>query len=151
VYAPALSTTFTATRGGGAYRNGRPIRVSPLTDVSTALVSTGFSYRVDRRTWQSRWVANLIPHIRDIRRLGAASLDLCNVACGRVDAYVEDGLGPWDLAAGQLIAVEAGAVATDWAGGPITPAKVFVSAPGIATELRELVRDAMQLAGDRPD
>ena len=151
VYAPALATTFTATRGDGAFRNGQPISASSLTSTSTALVATGFSYRVDRRVWQSRWVHNLLPHVRDLRRMGAASVDLCNVACGRVDAYIEDGLGPWDLAASHLIAIEAGAVATDWEGGPISPNRVFVSAPGIAVELRDLVRDAMQRAGDRPD
>ena len=74
----------------------------------------------------------MLPHVRDIRRQGAAALDLCSVACGRLDAYYERGLAPWDLAAGGLVATEAGAVVTDLAGGPPRPDSVLAAAPGIA-------------------
>ncbi|GBP06339.1 Inositol-1-monophosphatase SuhB [Eumeta japonica] len=94
---------------GGARLNGAPIRVSAQTELAQALVATGFGYTVERRTEQARIVAELIPRVRDIRRIGAASADLCLLAAGRLDAYYERGLQPWDYAAGALIAREAGA------------------------------------------
>jgi myo-inositol-1(or 4)-monophosphatase len=151
VYAPAMGELYTAVRGHGAFRNGERIHVSDLGTVSTALVSTGFAYKPAKRVWQARFMTSLIADVRDFRRLGAASIDLCHVACGRVDAYFEEGLGPWDLAAGHLVALEAGAVATDWLGEPIRPAQVCVSAPGIATDLRQLLAIALAAAGDRPN
>ncbi len=99
---------FAATRGGGATRNGEPIRCSDETDLSKALVATGFGYDPEQRREQGEVIARIIGDIRDIRRMGAAAVDLCSVACGRVDAYFERGLNPWDLAAGELIAAEAG-------------------------------------------
>lgn len=125
--------------------------MSGLTDVSTALVGTGFAYRKPKRAWQGRFIASLLPQIRDIRRMGAASVDLCSVASGRLDAYVEEGLGPWDLAAGAIIATEAGAVISDWSDGPVRPGQVFVSTPGIATNLRKAIAIAVAEAGNRPD
>jgi myo-inositol-1(or 4)-monophosphatase len=151
VYAPALNEMYTAVRGHGAFRNGQRIRVSGLTDISTALVGTGFAYKAPKRIWQSTMVTNLVGHVRDMRRLGAASIDLCSVACGRLDAYFEEGLGPWDLAGGHIIALEAGATATDWSGDAIRPAQVCVSTPGIAPQLRELITIAVAAAGDRPN
>ena len=142
VAAPAMDETFTARRGGGAFLNGLPIRVNQLTDVAKALVATGFGYVAERRAYQSRVVANLLPHIRDIRRGGAASLDLCWVACGRVDAYFEEGLNWWDMAAGELVAREAGAATGDYRGGPIGPADLLACSPGIAEALRGLLAAA---------
>lgn len=112
VYNPATDEMWTATRGGGAFLNGRPARVSGCTELSRALVATGFGYESARRRQQAEIVARLLPEIRDIRRIGSAALDLCSVASGRVDAYYENGLQPWDLAAGRLIAEEAGARVT---------------------------------------
>jgi myo-inositol-1(or 4)-monophosphatase len=109
VHNPVSGETFTAARGKGARRDGRPVRVSRCTDAESALVATGFGYRAEDRQRQAVETGRLLPRVRDIRRLGAASLDLCGVACGRVDGYVERGLKPWDLAAGGLIATEAGA------------------------------------------
>src|SRR4029079_3492188 len=86
------------------------IRCSTVTDLGQALLATGFSYDPDRRTHQAQLLAGISGHVADIRRVGSAALDLCSVACGRVDAYVELGLAPWDMAAGTLIAREAGAV-----------------------------------------
>ena len=106
---PRTGELFSAFVGGGARLNGAPIRVSAQTELAQALVATGFGYTVERRTEQARIVAELIPRVRDIRRIGAASYDLCLLAAGRLDAYYERGLQPWDYAAGALIAREAGA------------------------------------------
>ena len=103
---------FRAVRGEGATRNGEPITVSAETDLARALVSTGFGYAPERRQGQVAVLSRVIAQIRDIRRVGSAALDLCSVACGRVDALYELGLAPWDRAAGVLIAAEAGAVIT---------------------------------------
>ncbi len=108
VFVPTTGELFTATRGGGARLNGAPIGCSTTTDLSLALVATGFSYQPERRARQAARVAQLIPQVRDIRRFGAAAPDLCYVAAGRFDVYFEEHLGPWDMAAGELIAREAG-------------------------------------------
>jgi myo-inositol-1(or 4)-monophosphatase len=108
VHNPVSGETFTAVRGGGAKLDGEAIFVSRQTDVAQTLVGTGFGYRADVRRHQVAETAALLPTVRDIRRLGSAALDLCNVACGRLDAYVERGLKPWDLAAGRLVVTEAG-------------------------------------------
>jgi myo-inositol-1(or 4)-monophosphatase len=131
--------TFTATRGGGARRNGAPIGCSPRTDLATALVGTGFGYAAERRRAQADVLVGLLPRVRDVRRMGAAAVDLCSVACGRLDAFYERGLAWWDLAAGGLVAAEAGAVVTALDGGPLRPGSVLAAAPGLATPLRELL------------
>jgi myo-inositol-1(or 4)-monophosphatase len=139
---PMHGDVFTATRGGGARRNGEAIACSPLDDVSTALVATGFGYAADRRRAQAEVLVALLPRIRDIRRMGAASVDLCSVACGRVDAYFERGLAWWDLAAGGLVAPEAGALVSAIEGGPAGPdaGSIVAAGPGLFTTLRELLR-----------
>jgi len=108
VYIPGLDWMFAAVRDQGATLNNAPIRCSTTTALDTALVATGFAYSPARRAAQASRLGRLLPVIRDIRRFGAASVDLCLVACGRVDAYFEEGLGPWDVAAGALIATESG-------------------------------------------
>ena len=100
---------FTATRGGGAFLGDRPLRVRDDAPLAQRLVVTGFGYEVDVRRVQAAAVARLLPQVRDIRRLGSAALDLCAIGAGRADAYVEEGLNPWDRAAGGLVATEAGA------------------------------------------
>jgi myo-inositol-1(or 4)-monophosphatase len=130
---------FAATTGGGATRNGTPITASAATDLGSALIATGFAYSAERRARQAAVLVGVLPRVRDIRRFGAAAVDLCSVACGRVDGYYEAGLAPWDLAAGGLIATEAGAVLTDFAGGPAVAGAVVAAAPGIAAELLDLV------------
>jgi len=130
---------FAAVRGAGATRDGLPIRASQATVLGTALVATGFSYEAARRARQAAVLVEVLPRVRDIRRFGAAAVDLCAVACGRVDGYYERGLAPWDLAAGGLIAAEAGAVVTDFDGGPARAGAVVAAAPGIAADLRDLV------------
>ncbi|MBM4576078.1 inositol monophosphatase [Rhodococcus hoagii] len=114
----AARVTYSAAKGEGArfVDSGAPDAVvegnavvQPITDASSALLATGFGYGVERRRAQGKLIAALLPHVRDIRRVGSAALDLCMVASGRVDAHFEHGLNPWDWAAGALIASEAGA------------------------------------------
>jgi myo-inositol-1(or 4)-monophosphatase len=118
VHAPTDGRTFVAGFGRGATLDGAPIRVRKATSLLDSLVGTGFGYRVERRVAQARVVAEVIPLVRDIRRIGSAALDLCTVASGGLDLYYERGLSPWDLAAGQLVATEAGALVTGLDGAP---------------------------------
>jgi myo-inositol-1(or 4)-monophosphatase len=102
---------FTATRGGGAFLGDRPLRVAEdRKPLSQRLVGTGFNYVQAVKVLQTTAVSALLHEVRDIRRMGSAALDLCAVAAGRLDGYVEEGLNPWDTAAGGLVATEAGAV-----------------------------------------
>lgn len=139
VAAPGLGEVFTAVRGGGARLNGEPIAVSGATDLARALIGTGFSYSARRRGLQAAVLPRLLPVVRDIRRYGVAALDLCWVACGRLDGYFEAGGQPWDVAAGLLIAAEAGAVISGLDGGPVAPESVMVATPGVAPALFELL------------
>ena len=99
---------YAAARGVGATRDGRPIGVRPTPPLGERLVHTGFGYRSDVRAHQAACVAALLPHVRDIRRMGSCALDLCHVADGSGDAYVEEGPNPWDYSAGGLVLTEAG-------------------------------------------
>jgi myo-inositol-1(or 4)-monophosphatase len=113
VHDPPHGETFSAARGHGATLDGRPIRVNDPVELEKALLSTGFSYDAERRRQQAKATAALAPLISDFRRVGSAALDLCEVACGRVDGFYEDELGAWDRAAGTVVALEAGAVVSD--------------------------------------
>lgn len=108
VFDPSRVETFAAALGHGATLNGRPVTPSAVTDPARALVGTGFGYAVAVRERQGAVVARIVPRVRDIRRGGSAALDLCWVACGRLDAYFERGVQPWDVAAGALVVREAG-------------------------------------------
>lgn len=136
VHDPLRRETFTAIRNEGAQLNGTPIAVSSVERLETALIGTGFGYAAERRAEQAAVVARVLPRVRDIRRAGAAALDLCMVACGRLDGYYERGLNAWDWAAGSLIASEAGAAVLPLAGEPFGLA---VASPAIADELAALV------------
>ncbi len=125
--------------GAGDRCNGEAISASSESEPATSLVATGFSYDAHLRAAQGQVVGRLLPQVRDIRRMGAASVDLCSVACGRVDGYFERGLRPWDWAAGALIASEAGAVVTDFTGGVPSPAGVLAVNPGLYPTLRDLL------------
>lgn len=107
---PTIGEVFQAARGGGATLNGEPIRVNRGVSLAGALLGTGFSYSAECRVAQGRLMGLLLPRVRDIRRAGAASLDLCSVAAGRLDAYFERGTHIWDHAAGVLIVREAGGI-----------------------------------------
>jgi len=141
VYAPALGEMFSAARGQGATVNDRPISVRNNSELSDALVCTGFSYRVAERTPHARRVAKMMTHIRDIRRFGAAAIDLCFVASGRYDAYFEEHLHSWDLVAGHIIATEAGAIVTNYVGAEVTPAQVLACNPGVHAALVSLIAE----------
>jgi fructose-1,6-bisphosphatase/inositol monophosphatase family enzyme len=142
VYAPALRDMFTAARGEGATLNGDRISVRENTVLSDALVCTGFSYHVSQREAHARRVATMVGQIRDIRRFGAAAIDLCFVACGRLDAYFEEHLNSWDLIAGQVIATEAGALVTNYLGDTATPQEVLASQPGVQKALIQLIAES---------
>jgi myo-inositol-1(or 4)-monophosphatase len=139
VYAPVLGELFAAGRGRGATLGGRPIRCSDRDDLALALVATGFGYLPSARVEQAGLLTGVLGEVRDIRRLGSAAIDLCHVACGRVDAYYETGLSPWDAAAGELIAREAGCRSGDFAGGPPDPAELLVATPAIFDDLVQLL------------
>jgi myo-inositol-1(or 4)-monophosphatase len=142
VHDPLHREVHQAIRGRGATRNGSPMRVNDHGDLATALVATGFAYDPARRARQAAVLEVVLPRVRDVRRMGAASVDLCSVGCGRVDAYYERGLSPWDLAAGVLVATEAGAVAGDLDGGPPSGAFVLVTAPRLFEPLADLLLKA---------
>jgi myo-inositol-1(or 4)-monophosphatase len=140
VFNPASGDLFTASAGGGALLGDRSIRAAPVDDLAQALVGTGFGYEAAVRAEQGRVLAGMLPRVRDIRRLGAAALDLCFVADGRLDAFFESGLNPWDHAAGVLIAREAGATVRGLTGRAPDSDLVLAAAPGIAEELEGLLR-----------
>jgi len=139
VSAPVLGELFSAALGEGATLNGQSIHCSTANEISTALIGTGFSYNEELRSAQADKVARLLPQVRDIRRLGSAAYDLSMVACGRLDAYYEEHLNSWDVAAGILIASEAGATTSEWTGSHVTPTITIASAPGIHADLLSLV------------
>jgi len=136
---PVAGEVYTASAGGGARLNGEAIHVTEGVDLPLALVGTGFGYDAEVRTRQARFVGELIGEVRDIRRIGAASLDLCGVAAGRLDAYFERGLNPWDHAAGALIAQEAGARVAGLAGGPADRRLLVAAAPDLFDRLHPRV------------
>jgi len=163
VYVPMRGELFTAVRGEGAWlestRNSGtpgsqpetgipdstferiPLRCRPGVPLDQALIATGFGYRAERRTVQGEVVAALLPRIRDIRRNGVASVDLCALAAGRLDGYYERGLNYWDYAAGALIAEEAGAVVGDSRGGPPSPSMIVAAGPGLFGPLRDALAE----------
>ena len=126
----ATDDEWTATRGGGAWRGGRRLTGSVRTTLDQALVATGFGYDAARRAHQGAVLAGLITRVRDIRRFGAAALDLCMAAEGTVDAYFEKGLNPWDYAAGGLVAAEAGLRVSGLDGAPAGPGHAHRRAAG---------------------
>lgn len=138
VHAPTIASTWHASRGGGAFLNNVAIECNNPIELDKALIATGFAYEVSDRAHQLEIINHLVPSIRDIRRMGAAATDLCCVATGMVDGYIETGLMEWDLAAGALIAREAGAVVTthQWRGleltiaaGPALHARLSLEVP----------------------
>ena len=139
VFVPGLDELFAAALNAGATLNGKPISPSDQSDVALALVCTGFSYQPESRQAQANRIVRIISSIRDIRRLGAASVDCCFVACGRLDGYFEENVKSWDIMAGGLIAREAGAVSSDFSGGAARPSEFLVAAPGIHAALLQLV------------
>jgi myo-inositol-1(or 4)-monophosphatase len=147
VVEPASGRVWSAARGHGSTCDGRPLRASRASEPALSLLGTGFGYSPQRRTRQAAMVAALIPHVRDVRRVGSAALDLCAVAAGWLDGYLEHGCNWWDWAAGALVASEAGAVVRTpgptGTGAPddgLGADALFAAAPGVAVALAELAR-----------
>lgn len=143
VEAPALGRRYLACRGGGAWEETgskrRPLGAAKGQVLAESLVSTGFAYTSERRARQAEDLRELAPLVRDIRRLGAASIDLAWVGAGYVDAFFESGLHAWDVAAGGLIAAEAGAVVSLLPSGAPDGEITLAAAPGIHDALREVL------------
>lgn len=148
---PMTGERFSAEVGAGAWRavgDGEPQRLRVAeTPLALALCGTGFGYDADRRAWQAAVLTHVLPRVRDIRRLGSAALDLCRVADGSLDVYYERGLNPWDMAAGWLVATEAGAIVGDLAGEAPRAQLIIAGAPGVQAELRALLEQAIERVG----
>jgi myo-inositol-1(or 4)-monophosphatase len=143
----ATGEMFTAIRGGGAHLTS-PARPEPVrlagsrpASLEQTLVGTGFGYRVEQRRAQGAVVAALLPRVRDIRRYGSSALDLCSVAAGRIDAYYELDLNPWDHAAGALVAAEAGLVVTGLPGRAFAEPMAIAAAPSVAAPFVDLLSE----------
>jgi myo-inositol-1(or 4)-monophosphatase len=137
---PIAEECFEATRSGEPMLNGEPIRPNARAkSLELAMVATGFNYDADVRARQADVVRRLLPRVRDIRRVGAAALDLCWCAYGRYDAYFERGLNRWDVAAGSLIAARAGLTVRDLAASDGEPAGTVAAPPGLIEELVGLI------------
>ncbi len=134
-----------AAAGHGAWRDGEPLVRHHGPALSGTLLATGFNYTAERRAAQGKIVAQVLPQVRDIRRLGSAAVDLCLVAEGAVDAYYEHGLHPWDFAAGALVASEAGVKVAGIDGGPADSHLLIAAVNSVWDELR----DVLEAAGAR--
>ncbi|WP_371591054.1 MULTISPECIES: inositol monophosphatase family protein [unclassified Streptomyces] len=141
VAAPMRAETYRAVLGEGAFVNDRPARVRVAPPLEQALVGTGFGYLESRRARQAEVLGHLVPRVRDIRRGGSAAIDLCDVALGRMDAYYERGLNPWDFAAGDLIAREAGALTGGRPGEPLSPELTVAAPPGVFEPLQNWLEE----------
>jgi myo-inositol-1(or 4)-monophosphatase len=128
VFDPLRNELFTATAGGGSYLNGAPIRVSGEDSLRRSMIGTGFAYVRDVIVENARLLARVAPEVRGIRRPGAAALDLCYVACGRLDGFWELNLNPWDIAAAMLLIREAGGVVSDDQAAPYQFGRMMVVA-----------------------
>ena len=148
VYVPSTGETFAAELGGGATCNDVPLRLGPGPALDRALVATGFGYDARRRAHQAAVLAHILPAVRDIRRFGACAVDLCSLAAGRVDAYYERGVNPWDFAAGGLVATEAGALVGGLAGRPPSARLLLAATPELFGPLHDVLLAAGADAGD---
>lgn len=146
VYNPFLDEMYYASEGEGAFLNGKPIKVKDIHDLKQCVIGTGFPHKKDDLKDIIHKFKNILPNIRDIRRLGSPALDICWVACGRMQGFYEGILHPWDVAAAKLIAVEAGAKTGYYSTVPntlipdcINGNNVIVSSPGIFDELYNIL------------
>ena len=142
VHSVADGRTWSAGLGEGATRDGAPVHVGSATSLGASLLGTGFGYDAERRAQQGRVLAQVLPRIRDIRRLGSAAIDLCLLADGSIDVYYERGLNPWDMAAGAVVATEAGAVVTGLRGGPAGNAMTVAGPADLVAQLAEILEAA---------
>lgn len=145
VHNPVLDACYTATRGAGAMLNGRPIRASGTSELSEALLATGFHYQREFHPDSNlQHFVDFGVQVRGLRRLGAASCDLCYVADGCLDGFWELWLAPWDVAAGGLIAEEAGCVVTDFDGGGdwLFGGRIVAANPALGPKIRDVLASA---------
>ncbi len=147
VHDASRQETFTALAGQGAWLNGVRLLRPPAPALDRCLIGTGFGYSSERRRAQARLLPTVLPSVRDIRRVGSAAIDLCWVAAGRLDGFYEAGLGPWDLAAGMVVAEEAGAWVGSVPGGAELPDMAVAAAPGLSGPLTALLEEARDRAG----
>jgi myo-inositol-1(or 4)-monophosphatase len=143
IYDPVRNELFTASKGRGAFLNDRRIRVSTLTKFGDALVGTGFPFKeLERIDLYTRQLQTMMKTCAGVRRAGAAALDLAYVACGRLDAFWELGLSPWDMAAGALLIQEAGGLVGDLKGdqGFMDSGDIAAATPKLFTALLEALR-----------
>jgi myo-inositol-1(or 4)-monophosphatase len=144
VYDPMLNELFTAQRGGGAQLNNSRIRIQGIKDLQGVILATGFPFKLKQHSAPYlNIVSSLFTECADFRRTGSAALDLCYVAANRVDGYFELGLKPWDMAAGELIAKEAGAIITDFSGGTnyMKSGNIVASSPRGTKSLLKHIRE----------
>jgi myo-inositol-1(or 4)-monophosphatase len=139
VNAPSIDGFWSGIRGGGATYNGVKIKCNDPVELQKALLGTGFAYDLNLRVSQGETMAKLLPRIRDLRRNGAAAVDLCYVAMGALDGYFESSLNEWDHAAGGLIAIEAGAVVSGRGGGAPNSDLVICAGPALHAQLLPLI------------
>ncbi|GAA2091826.1 inositol monophosphatase family protein [Streptomyces albiaxialis] len=141
VAAPPRGETCHAVLGRGAYLGERRLSCRPSPPLDQALIGTGFGYIAERRVAQAEVARTLVPRVRDIRRSGSAAIDLCDVAAGRLDGFYERGLNPWDLAAGDLIAREAGALTGGRPGQGPDGELTLAASPGVFEALQPLLEE----------
>ncbi|MFI7614975.1 inositol monophosphatase family protein [Nonomuraea terrae] len=139
VNVPARGEVYTAALGRGAWLGDTRLRCNTGVPLDRALVATGFGYSATRRAVQGEVVAKVLTRVRDIRRGGSCAIDLCSLAAGRVDAYYERGINPWDYAAAGLVATEAGARLGGLHGRPVSPSFAVCAAPGLFEQLHDLL------------
>ncbi|GAA2037338.1 inositol monophosphatase family protein [Agromyces tropicus] len=140
---PVSGEVFEASLGGGARLGDRELHVNEDVPLNRALVATGFGYAVERRRSQAEVLVHVLPRIRDIRRIGSAALDLGALAAGRLDAYYEIGLNPWDHAAGGLIVREAGGRIGGLRGEAESDRMLVAAAPALFDELTALLEETV--------
>ncbi len=150
VVAPALGLEYVATLGGGATCNERVISPRPVVPLAERLVGTGFSYEQPARARQAGYMAHLLPRIRDLRRLGSCALDICAVASGSLDAYVEEGAHIWDHAAAGLVVAEAGGT-LEVTRSPAGKRLLICASEAGFQAFRAAVVDAGFVGGEGPD
>ena len=141
VFNPATVELFHAARGEGAFLGERRLQIGPPPPMNLGLLATGFAYSTAMRKEQVRILAQLIGEVRDIRRMGTASLDLAAVAAGRVDVYFERTLSPWDHAAGELLVTEAGGIITGIRDLPQGREGIFAGHPTLVTQLKARISE----------
>ena len=139
IHDPIGNETFTAVRGRGAALNDQPIWVSDCSELSRALVGTGFSYDADARRVQAESVGRMLPRVRDVRRAGSAALDLAALACGRLDGFYEAPMERWDRSAGVTLIREAGGVVSELPGPLGLSTGVIAANPALHPALEALV------------